>query len=320
MAAADVGDDVYGDDPTVNRLEATLAEMLGKDAAVFMPTGTQSNLAAVLAHCGRGEEVLVGDNYHIMCHEAAGASVLGGIALQPLATTPSGRVTPDTVTHAIKPDDAHCPMTRLLALENTVGGKAVPLAEMRAASDAAKAHGLAVHLDGARFFNAVTALSCAPHALAEIADTISVCLSKGLGCPVGSVLVGPGDIIRRARRNRKLLGGGLRQAGVLAAAGLFALENTVSRLTDDHERASALANALGAMGGGEVTHHTNMVFFTPARCDHHKLHDTLARFGIKAGAQSPTMRLVVHRDIDDIALNAAIAAFEQALDAAQMPS
>lgn len=309
MAEAEVGDDVYGDDPTVNRLETMLADRLGKGAAVLFPTGTQSNLAAMLAHCGRGDEIITGEAYHVRRYEAGGASVLGGIVLHPLPVAADGALEPDAIAAAIKPDDAHFAVTRLLTLENTHYGRVVPLNRMSAAADAGRTNGLAVHLDGARFFNAVAALDCPPSALADVADTISVCLSKGLGCPAGSVLVGNSDVVACARRWRKMLGGGMRQAGVLAAAGVFALDRVVPTLGADHVRAERLAIALRARDIGKVSHATNMVFLTPRGADPNtigRVAADLAAHGIVITAAAPTVRLVVHRDIDDAALDTAI--------------
>lgn len=309
MAAAEVGDDVYGEDPEVNRLEREFAEMLGKEAGLFVSSGTQGNLTAIMAHCGRGDEIMVGSGYHVFADEAAGASVLAGVALYPLPMAPSGGVTPDAVAAALRPDDAHYPVSRLLCLENTVDGRAVSLNEMRAAALAARQAGLSVHLDGARFFNAIAALDCAPQDLAGIADTVSVCLSKGLGAPVGSVLVGPADLIARARRHRKILGGGMRQAGLLAAAGRHALTHNLTALAEDHRRAAALAEALQALGAGQVRQATNMVFFTPGGDGTAPLRTALAARGVLIGGQSPTVRIVLHRDIDDAGLAHVITAF-----------
>jgi threonine aldolase len=313
MAAAEVGDDVYGEDPEVNALQAEVAERLGKEAGLFLPSGTQSNLCAVLAHCARGEEAIVGAPYHVFRYEAAGASVLGGVALYPVPVTPSGALAPQTVREAVRDGDPHHPLSRLLCLENTHGGQAVPLTEMADAAGAARAAGLSVHLDGARFFNAVTALGCAPEELAALADTVSVCLSKGLGAPAGSVLVGPADLIGRAHRWRKMLGGGMRQSGVLAAGGRHALRHNLAGLAADHERAKALAAVLGALGAGEVRQATNMVFLTLARGAGATLAQALAARGVIVSPQSPTMRLVLHRDIGDAALDLAIEAFRDCL-------
>jgi len=308
MADAHVGDDVYGEDPTVNHLENKLAEMLGKEAGMFVPSGTQSNLCSVMAHCGRGDEAIVGDQYHIYIDEAAGASVLAGVALFPGKLQDDHSISPESIKAAIKDDDPHCPVSKLLCLENTVHGVAIALETMQDASKAGRSAGLNVHLDGARFFNAVTALGCEPHELADVADTVSVCLSKGLGTPMGSVLTGPKSLIARARRNRKILGGGMRQAGFAAAAGLYALDNNIKRLQDDHDRAVYLASELRHMNCGSVTNDTNMVFFTPDTDDHVGLHTHLAKHGVKIGGQNPTIRMVIHRDVDDVAMETCVSA------------
>lgn len=309
MAEAEVGDDVWGDDPTVIALQDRVAELTGKEAALFMASGSQSNLAALLAQCGRGDAAVVGKPYHIYIDEANGASVLGGIALHPVPVTDGNALDPELVAAEIQPDDIHCAISRMLCLENTVNGVAIPLETIRASTVPARDAGMVVHLDGARFFNATTALGCDPTELAGVADTVSLCLSKGLGCPVGSILVGPRDVIRRANRARKLLGGGMRQIGILAAAGMYALDNVWPRLGDDHASAQALGDALRKTGLGAVKQSTNMVFFTPkpeireALYAHVKAH----RIMIGGGA---TARFVTHRDVDDAALNAAIHAFE----------
>lgn len=306
MANAEVGDDVYGDDPSVNRLEASLAERLGKDQGLFVPSGTMSNLLAMLAHCGRGEEVISGDAYHVIRYEAAGASVLGGVPLQPLCVADDGALEAAEVTAAIKDGDNHHPISRLLSLENTHYGRTVPLARISAAAQAGRAGGLSLHLDGARFFNATTALGCSETDLAGPFDTVSVCLSKGLGAPVGSVLLGPADLIAKAHRMRKMLGGGMRQAGVLAAAGLYALEHNVEGLARDHARADALAAHLKTLDIGAVSQATNMVFLTPR--DGLEL-SRLADHGLRTSAPEPSMRLVMHRSIDDAGFDAVLQAF-----------
>lgn len=311
MAQSEVGDDVYGEDPTVNRLEATLAERLGKEAGLYLTSGTQSNLVAILAHCGRGEEVITGRGYHIWTYEAAGASVLGGVAMDPLAVAADGGLDADQITAAVKEDDPHHPISRLLGLENTHNGAAVPLARCAAAADAARAAGLSVHLDGARYFNAVEALGCGEADLSDIFDTVSVCLSKGLGAPVGSVLVGPRDVIDRARRWRKMLGGGTRQSGVLAAAGLHALTHNVSRLADDRMRAERLAQALSSYGN--VHQATNMVFFTPHGGLTPAVQQAMAARGVTLSGATGTTRLVLHKDVTDEGLDAAIAGFQSIL-------
>jgi threonine aldolase len=310
IAAAEVGDDVYGEDPSVTALETRMAQMLGKQAAVFFPTGTQSNLAAVMAHCGRGDEVIIGKTYHIYCDEAAGASVLAGVSLNAIATEPGGALTAGSVAAGIKPDDPHYARSRLLCLENTVGGQVIPLAKMQAAAQVAWEAGLAVHLDGARFFNAITALGCSAPELANCADSVSVCLSKGLGAPVGSVLLGSQALMSQARRNRKILGGGMRQAGVLAAAGLHALDHNIPDLALDHARAAKLAETLRKLNVGDVQLGSNMLFFTPAPDHHAPLRAHMAAAGVLIGGQSPAIRMVFHRDVTDAGLDAAIAAFQ----------
>ena len=229
--------------------------------------------------------------------EAAGASVLASTALFPIALQDDHSVSPLSIVSAIKDDDPHCPISRLLSLENTVHGKAIPLNTIRASAKAGRDAGLSVHLDGARFFNAVTEIGCSPKDLAGIADTVSVCLSKGLGAPMGSVLAGPQALIQRARRHRKILGGGMRQAGIAAAAGLFALENNVHRLKQDHDHARELASTLKALNCGDVSQATNMVFFEPEIDNHLPLHEHMAKAGVKIGGQHPKIRLVLHRDI-----------------------
>lgn len=309
MVAAVVGDDVYGEDPNVTALENRMATLLDKEAAVFLPTGTQSNLTALLAHCGRGDEIIIGDTYHIYCDEAAGASVLGGISMNAIATQTNGAVSPGAVTAAIKDDYPHYARNRLLCLENTVGGRVIPLDDMRAAADAAWAAGLSVHLDGARFFNAITALNCEAKALANCADSVSVCTSKGLGAPVGSVLVGSHAIIKMARRNRKILGGAMRQAGFLAAAALHALDHNLPDLIRDHANASKLAAALKDMKAGDVQISTNMLFFTPRDANPDAVRSHMSAAGVRIGGQSPAIRMVLHRDVTDNSLDETIAAF-----------
>ena len=307
MAEAEVGDDVFGDDPTVNRLEFTLAERLGKEAGLFLTSGTQSNFVGLLAHCARGEEIITGRPYHIYKYEAKGTSVLGGIGLEPLDVAPDGALEATAITAAVKEDDPHLPMSRLLSLENTHNGMAIPLTRLGDAVQAGRDAGLAVHLDGARYFNAIAALNCPEAALADLFDTVSICLSKGLGAPVGSVLVGPQDLIDRARRWRKMLGGGTRQAGILAAAALHALDHNVDRLTDDHARATHLADALRAYG--DVEQATNMIFFTPEGGVQADLPHHMAAHGVQLTGATGTTRLVLHKDVGDEALDAAIAGF-----------
>lgn len=309
MAAAEVGDDCYGEDPSVARLEAMLAEQTGKTAGLFFPTGCMSNLAVLLAQCPRGSEVIIGRDYHVYADEAGSASVLGSLSLNPVPVAADGALDPAQVRAAIKPDDPHYARSRLLSLENTVGGRAVPLDRIAAPAQVARDAGLAVHLDGARFFNAITALGCDAPALARLADTVSLCLSKGLGAPAGTVLVGPEPVIAEARRARKLLGGGMRQSGVLAAAALWALDHVLPRLAEDHGRAERLGAALAPLG--TVRQATNMVFFTPAPELAPEIGPRLAEQGVRISAGPGEIRLVLHRDIDDAALDHAIGAFQR---------
>jgi threonine aldolase len=310
MAQADVGDDVYGEDATVTALEARVAALLGKEAGLFVASGTQSNLTAILSHCQRGEEYIAGESYHVFSNEAGGASVLGSVVAHPLAVDARGAITPDQVESRIKPDDPHCPITRLLSLENTVSGHVQPIADQEAVAAVARRHGLSVHLDGARLMNAAVALGLPPAAVGACADSISLCLSKGLGAPVGSVLSGPADFIARARRIRKILGGGMRQAGVLAACGLYALDHNIDRLAEDHANAKRLAEGLAEMPRLEVnTPETNMLFIAPGEEDLEPLRAHLAASGIIISAQRPHTRLVTHLDITGEDVERTIEAF-----------
>jgi threonine aldolase len=312
MFEAEVGDDVFGDDPSVNRLQALLAELLGFEAGLFMPSGTQSNLAALMAHCQRGDEYIVGQSAHTYKYEGGGAAVLGSIQPQPLENEPDGSIALERITAAIKPDDPHFARTRLLALENTIGGKVLPLPYQHAATGLAHERGLATHLDGARLFNAAIALGVAPREIAAGFDSVSVCLSKGLGAPVGSLLLGSRELIGRAVRARKMLGGGLRQAGVLAAAGIFALEHNVSRLADDHAHAQRLADGLRSIGALKVDGpHTNMLFVTVPPDRLAALQSFLRNHGILILARSATVRLVTHLDVDAAGIDRATAAFHE---------
>lgn len=300
MTSAPLGDDVMGDDPTVNRLQQAVAERAGKAAGLFFPSGTQSNLAGLMAHCERGDEYLVGQLAHTYKYEGGGAAVLGSIQPQPIEHAEDGSLPLEKLAAAVKPQgDPHFARTRLLALENTFHGKLIPADYIRAATDWARGQGLGTHLDGARVFNAAVASRKPLADLCEPFDSVSICFSKGLGAPVGSVLVGSAELIARARRWRKMLGGGLRQAGVLAAACLYALEHHVDRLADDHEHARQLAEGLRGIAGVRVlSQDTNMVFaeFEPARCD--ALTEGLAADGIlmRAVYGGPT-RLVTHLDV-----------------------
>lgn len=273
MAEAEVGDDVFGEDPNVNRLEAMVAEMLGKEAAVYVSSGTMGNLISILSHCGRGDEIILGDKSHIFLAEQGGSAALGGIHTRQLPNRPDGTLDLQSVEESIRGDNEHYPSTRLLALENTqnqCGGRVLSVEYMDAAGDLAHAHDLKFHVDGARLWNAAVALNVSPARLVQKADTVSVCLSKGLAAPVGSVVVGSAEFIRKARRNRKIVGGGMRQAGIIAAAGIVAITEMVERLADDHTNAQALAQGLAQIEGIAINPaevETNLVFFTLTRDD-----------------------------------------------------
>ena len=265
MAEAPVGDDVYGDDPTVNRLEALAARMAGKEAALFVPSGTMGNQLAIMTHTRRGDDVICGRDSHIFVHEVGAAAVLSGVTLNTVES-PDGIITPELMEKAVREDDIHCPPTTLLCVENALAtGRAVPLETARAVYRAAKDRGLMVHMDGARLFNAAAALGCSAADIAACTDSVMFCLSKGLCAPVGSMLAGSREFIRRARKNRKILGGGMRQCGVLAAAGIIALEEMTGRLAEDHENAAWLRERLAKIPGVRVKTggiQINMVFFT----------------------------------------------------------
>ena len=271
MYTAEVGDDVYGEDPTVNRLENLVAEMLGKEAALFVASGTMANLVSVLSHCQRGDEVILGDQAHIFLAEQAGAAVVGGIQLRTIPNRVDGTIDLALMNEAVRSDNQHYPITRLICLENTqnhCGGQALPVSYMDDAGEFAHSKGLALHVDGARLWNAAVALGESPAALVRNADSVSVCLSKGLGAPVGSLVAGSHEFVRKAHRNRKVLGGGMRQAGVIAAAGIVAVTEMVERLADDHANARLLAYGLSELDGIELqpdSVETNIVFFNLVR-------------------------------------------------------
>ncbi len=310
MMAAPVGDDVYGEDPTVNKLQEMLAERAGMEAGLFMPSGTQSNLVALLTHCGRGDEYIVGQQAHTYKYEGGGAAALGGIQPQPLNFNAAGEMPLDDILAAIKPADDHFARTRLLCLENTVHGKVLAMDYMVQARQLADKQGLALHLDGARVFNAAVALGVELAAITKPFDSVSICLSKGLGAPVGSVLLGSRDFIKSAHRWRKVTGGGLRQAGILAAAGIYALENQVQDLAADHRRAQHLADGLQAAGYRVEPVQTNMVFVDVPNGPRQALADELDKRSIKADRTYRTlMRLVTHRDLSDADIATTISAF-----------
>ena len=309
MAAAEVGDDVYGEDPTVNRLEQLAASILGTEAAIFAPSGTQTNLLALLSHCARGDEYIVGQSAHTYRFEGGGAAVLGSIQPQPLDFERDGTLHLDKVKAAIKPDDVHFARTRLLCLENTQGGLALPVDYLGKARAFAQTHHLKLHLDGARIFNAAVKLQVPVTSISRHFDSISVCLSKGLGAPVGSLLCASKVVIQSARRWRKVLGGGMRQAGILAAAGIYALENNIKRLAEDHDNAALLARELETIDELNIDYaaaQTNMVFMESAEGVSERLRSYLKENGFIIN-NGPRVRLVTHLDVsrDDILRTAA---------------
>lgn len=308
---APLGDDVYGEDPTVQALEEKMADLIGKEAALFLPTGSMSNLVSLLSHCARGEEVLVGDQYHIYSAEAHGASVLGGLALHPIRTDQYGAVKLDDVLEAIKPDDCHYAVTKLLCLENTVSGCVQDQVTIDTIACAAKKKGLRIHLDGARLFNAAAAQNANVKDLAKNADTVSICLSKGIGAPVGSVMVGPKVLVDYARRQRKMLGGGMRQAGFIAACCLYGLEHNVPLLKHDHKKTLYLAQELSNIEALSVNLdmvQTNMLFINPGDEDAAALSAFLYDRNILVSSSS-TARMVVHLDISESDIQLTIDAF-----------
>ncbi len=307
MLAAELGDDVYGEDPTVNRLEAWLAAELGFAAALFVPTGTMSNLLGLMAHCERGDEYIVGQQAHTYKYEGGGAAVLGSIQPQPLDGEADGSLDLARVEAAIKQDDFHFARTCLLALENTMQGKVLPLAYLAAARELTRRRGLALHLDGARLYNAAVKLGMPAREITQHFDSVSVCLSKGLGAPVGSVLCGSAALIGKARRLRKMVGGGMRQAGVLAAAGLYALQHQVERLAADHANAARLGEALLELGYSVEPVQTNMVYVQLGeRASTVKAF--MAERGIAVSA-APRLRLVTHLDVNAEQIEQVIEAF-----------
>ncbi|MGE6104399.1 low-specificity L-threonine aldolase [Aeromonas veronii] len=317
MLHAEVGDDVYGEDPGVNALEAFGARLLGKQAALFVPSGTMSNLLAVMSHCQRGEGAILGNAAHIYRYEAQGSAVLGSVALQPLPMQRDGTLACDDIKAALAPDDAHFVQTRLICLENTHNGKVLPLSYLQEMGAFVAERGLKLHLDGARLFNAAVASETPVEVIAAPFDSISICLSKGLGAPVGSLLVGSHDFIARARRLRKMLGGGMRQAGILAQAGLFALEQHVTRLADDHRRAKRLAEGLAALPGIEIDLslvQSNMVFLRLHEGESAPLLAFMKERGILFSGYGE-LRLVTHLQINDDDIEEVIDAFTEYLGA-----
>jgi threonine aldolase len=313
MAAAEVGDDVFGDDPSVSALQQRIAAMLGKEAALFVPSGTQSNLCALMSHCQRGEEYIVGQMAHTYRWEGGGGAVLGSIQPQPLAHQPDGTLLLSDIEANIKPDDAHFAVTRLLTLENTWGGKVLPQDYVEAATALARRRGLATHLDGARLFNAAVAAGVPARDIAQHFDSVSVCFSKGLGAPVGSALVGTRHFIERAHRVRKMLGGGMRQAGVLAAAALHALDHHVDRLADDHANARQLAMGLQDLPGVTVEMpQTNIVFVDLAPARAAGVVDRLRAAGVLCTGLY-RLRFVTHLDVGSGDIERALQVLRQTL-------
>jgi threonine aldolase len=307
MAEAEVGDDVFGDDPSVNRLQERAAEIFGFEAALLFPSGTQSNLAALMSHCQRGDEVILGSEAHSYRYEAGGLSVLGSIQPQAIPNRPDGTLDLAEVEAAIKPDDPHFARTRLLALENTITGRVLSRSYLEQALALAKRKSLSAHLDGARVFNAAAALKMKVKDLCAGFDSVSSCLSKGLGAPAGTLLLGSKSFIEKARRARKILGGGMRQAGVIAAAGLYALENNVERLATDHQNAERLARGLREIGL-EVQLNTNMVLVKIDAATSQRLAAQLLQSQILVLPRAP-MRLVTHLDVNAEGIERALAAF-----------
>ena len=310
MAAAPVGDDVWGDDPTVIDLQKATAAKAGKAAGLFFPTGTQSNLAALMAHCARGEEYIVGQRAHTYRYEGGGAAVLGSIQPQPIENDPDGSLPLAKVKAEIKPDDPHFARTRLLALENTIDGKILPPAYVAEAAGLARERGLSLHLDGARAWNAAVGGGVALETVCAPYDSVSLCFSKGMGAPVGSVLVASEDLIARAYRARKMLGGGMRQAGLLAGACLYALEHNIDRLAEDHDNAARLGRGLGQIAEIRLEAvNTNMVFVhvPPEHCA--PLGEFLKGKGVLTPV-GPRTRMVLHKDVTAEGVDAAVEAFK----------
>jgi len=322
MYRAELGDDVYGEDPTVNRLQELAAATLGKEAALFVASGTMGNLVSVLTHCGRGDEVIMGDQAHTFVYEAGGVSALGGVHVHTVPNQPDGSLAPADVEAAIRSSNIHYPPTRLICLENThnrCGGAAQTIEQMAAVRRLADAHRLAVHLDGARIFNAAVALGVEASAIAAQADSVQFCLSKGLAAPVGSLIVGSKAFVTEARHIRKMVGGGMRQAGILAAAGIVALETMVDRLAEDHANAKRLALGLADIPGYRVDVHavqTNMVMIglSDSRIDLDAVGVALAAEGVKVSSTMPgRFRAVTHYGIESSDIDDALAVFARVI-------
>ena len=305
MYEAELGDDVYGEDPTLNALEAKAAERLGKEAAVFVASGTMGNLVSVLSHAQRGDEIILGNKAHIFRSEAGGASALGGVSFHTIPNDERGMLDLDDIQAAVRPNDPHMPRTALVCLENTqnmCGGATLTQDDMKSVADVAHANGVPVHVDGARIFNAAVSLEAPVSELVKDVDSVTFCLSKGLSCPIGSIIVGSEDYILEARRWRKMVGGSMRQVGVIAAAGLVALDNMVGRLAEDHSNARKLARGLAEVPGISIEPDalpTNLVFFDVEREDRDELHRQLVERGVKGGGGQKRWRYVTHYGITE---------------------
>ena len=316
MLNAEVGDDVYEEDPTATALETKAADLLQTESALFVTSGTQSNLLALLCHCQRGDEYIAGSQAHSYLEEGGGGAVLASIQPQPIENSHDGTIDLNKVEAAIKPDDFHYATTRLFCLENTFFGQPLPITYLEQAASLARHHGLSLHLDGARLFNAAIKQNVPPHEITQHFDSISACLSKGLGAPMGSVLCGTRKFIRDARRWRKMLGGGWRQAGIVASAGLYALEHNIERLAHDHNNARLLSKLLEKIDGLTVDRpreRTNMVFVTVPEIVVPELTPRLRRAGILISGEYNPIRLVTHLDIDEPAIYRSADAFRHAL-------
>lgn len=317
VAEAEVGDDVWGDDPTVAALEHQTAALLGKDAAVFVSSGTQGNLCALMAHCQRGDEYIVGDTAHTFRYEAGGGAVLGSIQPQPVRTLPTGELDLDHVAAVVKPDDPHFARSRLLCVENTNDGRVLSAEFQRDAAALADDRGLRLHLDGARLWNAAVGLDVAPAAVAEPFDTVSVCLSKGLGAPVGSVLAGSPELIDEARRWRKMLGGAMRQVGMVAAAGIYALDHNIDRLAEDHRNAQRLVDGLTGIDGVTVDRHATNMVFASFDADPELVVKAAEAADVRLAINGRTCRMVTHLDVSADDVEVVIGLIAEALSARQ---
>ncbi len=319
MYEAELGDDVYGDDPTVNHLQERAAELLGKEAGLFVSSGTQGNLVSMLAHAQRGEEVLVGDQCHIMNNEAGGSMVLGSIVLYPIQTDEFGFLNPDYIKEAVKPRDYHKPTTRLLAIENThnaSSGRALNAEQMKAMADAGHEKGLSVHLDGARIFNAAVALDVPVADLTEHVDSVTFCLSKGLSCPIGSIVVGSEGFIQEADRWRKMLGSGMRQVGIIAAAGLVALDSMIERMQEDHDSARHIASRMAEMNGISVDPEhiqTNIIRFKVPPHTGNQIASRLKEEGVYINGGDSDLRIVTHYGVTNDDYEFAISALDRVM-------